>query len=82
MSQSSENVPDCASQESVECSSRDEFCFKTEYGWLRSLIDGDPPGHYLGKGCTGDYEDICAESGYYWYLFHWWTCCQGDGCNK
>lgn len=48
-SQSSENVPDCASRESVECSSRDEFCFKTEYGWLRSLIDGEPPGHYLGK---------------------------------
>ena len=76
------SLPNCASQELVQCGDSQDFCFKAEYDWFRSLIDAEPAGHYFAKACTGPSENACTKSGYYWYLFHWFTCCQGDGCNK
>ena len=77
-----ENYQNCASPELVNCSDEADFCFKLEYDWFRSLFNGEPAGHYIGKGCAKSSENQCPESGYYWYSFTWITCCKGDGCNK
>ena len=76
--ESFKDLPNCAAQELVQCGESHDFCFKAEYGWLLSYFAG----HYFGKGCTRPSENVCTESGQYWYLFTWFTCCQGDGCNK
>ena len=72
--------PSCDNPEKAECPKEYKFNGKIEYDWLVSIFYGEPPGHYLGKGCAS--EDYCTESGYYWSWGHWVTCCQGDYCNE
>merc|ERR1719309_112593 len=74
--ESFKTMPNCASQELVECPDDYEFCFKLENDWFSSLFQKEPAGHYFAKGCGND--TIYTESGYYWFFFQWVTCCQGD----
>ena len=76
------NLPNCASQELVQCHDSQDFCVKSEYAWLLSVLYSEPKGHYSAKACTGPPENVCTESGYYLGSSQWITCCQSDGCNK